>query len=88
LLSCAACAQQQKPAKVYPLKGVIVKVDIPGKSAAIDAAKIEGFMEAMTMDYPVHDAKELAGLKPGDHITAVVHVPEDLSYWIDNVRKQ
>jgi Cu/Ag efflux protein CusF len=87
LLALSAC-QQPKPAKVYTVRGVIVKVDPAGKSAAIDAEKIDGWMEAMTMDYPVHDSKVLDGLKPGDHITATVHVPEDLNYWIDDVKKK
>lgn len=83
----SACTQQ-KPAKLYPVQGIVVKVDPAAKSASINADKIEGWMDPMTMDYPVHDPKELQGLKPGDHITAVVHVPEDLNYWIDNVKKQ
>jgi Cu/Ag efflux protein CusF len=87
LLAGLACSHD-KPAKIYSMRGVIVKIDIPGKSAAINAEKIEGWMEAMTMDYPVHDPKLLEGLKPGDHITASVHVPEDLNYWIDNISKQ
>ncbi len=70
------------------MHGVIVKVDPAGKSAGIDAEKIDDWMEAMTMDYPVHDPKVLEGLKPGDHITATVHVPEDLNYWIDDVKKK
>lgn len=70
------------------MRGVIVKVDPAGKSAGIDAEKIDDWMEAMTMDYPVHDPKVLEGLKPGDHITATVHVPEDLNYWIDDVKKK
>jgi Cu/Ag efflux protein CusF len=70
------------------VRGVIVKVDPAGKSAGIDAEKIDDWMEAMTMDYPVHDPKVLDGLKPGDHITATVHVPEDLNYWIDDVKKK
>jgi protein SCO1/2 len=80
-----ACSQE-KPPKTYAVRGVVMKVDITGKSAAINAEKIEGWMEAMTMDYPVKDAKLLEGLKPGDHITATVHVPEDLNYWIDNIQ--
>jgi protein SCO1/2 len=87
LLALSAC-NQQKPAKLYPVRGVIVKVDPAGKSASIDAEKIDGWMEAMTMDYPVHDPKVLEGLKPGDHVTATVHVPEDLNYWIDDVKKK
>jgi Cu/Ag efflux protein CusF len=87
LLALSGC-QQQKPAKLYTVRGVIVKVDPAGKSAGIDAEKIDDWMEAMTMDYPVHDPKVLEGLKPGDHITATVHVPEDLNYWIDDVKKK
>jgi Cu/Ag efflux protein CusF len=87
LLALFGC-QQQKPAKLYTVRGVIVKVDPAGKSAGIDAEKIDDWMEAMTMDYPVHDSKVLEGLKPGDHITATVHVPEDLNYWIDDVKKK
>jgi Cu/Ag efflux protein CusF len=87
LLALTACTAE-KPAKLYPVRGVIVKVDPAGKTAAINAEKIDGWMEAMTMDYPVHDPKLLEGLKPGDHITAIVHVPEDLNYWIDDIRKQ
>lgn len=87
VLALTACTQP-KPAKTYQMRGVVMKVDIPGKSAAISAEKIDGWMEAMTMDYPVHDPKVLEGLKPGDHITATVHVPEDLNYWIDDIQKK
>lgn len=88
LTASFACKKQEAPVKVYPVRGVIVKVDMLGKSTAINAEKIDGWMEAMTMDYPVHDAKLLEGLKPGDHITATAHVPEDLNYWIDNIAVQ
>jgi Cu/Ag efflux protein CusF len=84
LLISPAC-KHETAAKVYTVRGVVVKVDMLGKSASIDAQKIDGWMEAMTMDYPVHDAKLLEGLKPGDRIAASVHVPEDLNYWIDNI---
>jgi protein SCO1/2 len=87
LLVSAAC-HHDKPVKDYTVRGVIVRVDIPGKTATIDAEKIDGWMEAMTMEYPVHDPKLLEGLKPGDHITAIAHVPEDLSYWIDHITRQ
>jgi Cu/Ag efflux protein CusF len=86
LLLSAACHREQ-PVKDYIVRGVIVKIDPAGKSASIDAEKIDGWMEAMTMDYPVHDPKLLEGFKPGDHITATVHVPENLNYWIDHISK-
>jgi Cu/Ag efflux protein CusF len=88
LLGLTGCHAGESKVKLYSIRGVIVKVDPAGKSAGIDAEKIDGWMEAMTMDYPVHDAKLLDGLKAGDHITATAHVPEDLNYWIDNIHKQ
>jgi protein SCO1/2 len=84
LLALSACTSE-KPAKLYTVRGVILKVDPAGKSAAIDAEKIDGWMEAMSMDYPVHDPALLKPLKTGDHISATVHVPADLNYWIDNI---
>jgi Cu/Ag efflux protein CusF len=86
-LALIGCKAEPQKVKLYSVRGVIVKVDPAGKSAAIDAEKIDGWMEAMTMDYPVHDAKLLEGLKAGDHITATAHVPEDLNYWIDDIHK-
>jgi protein SCO1/2 len=86
LVGLSAC-KRQPAAKDYVLHGTIVRVDVPGKVAVIDGQKIEGWMDAMTMDYPVHDPAELKGLAAGDKITATVHVPEDLSYWIDHVQK-
>jgi Cu/Ag efflux protein CusF len=88
LFTLTACKQPEKLPKLYSVQGVLMKVDIPGKSAAINAERIEGWMEPMTMDYPVKDAKLLEGLKAGDKITATVHVPEDLNYWIDNIHKK
>ena len=38
-------------AKRYPFKGKIVSVDKANKKASIDHEKIEGFMDAMTMDF-------------------------------------
>jgi Cu/Ag efflux protein CusF len=69
------------------MRGVVVRVDVPGKVATINAEKIDNWMDAMTMDYPVHDPAQLQGLAAGDHISATVHVKEDLSFWMDHVKK-
>jgi Cu/Ag efflux protein CusF len=87
VLLCLAACHRAPPTKDYVVHGKIVRIDIPGKVAVIDAEKIDGWMEAMTMDYPVHDPEQLKGLAPGDKITATVHVPEDLNYWIDHIAK-
>lgn len=79
---------KEPPAKTYEMRGDIVSIDAPSKLAVIHNEKINGWMDSMTMEFPVHDATLLNGLKPGDHIVATVHVKDDLAYWIDDVKKQ
>ena len=69
------------------MRGVVVHVDVPNKLVSVNAEKIDGWMDAMTMDYAVHDPAQLSGLAAGDHIKATVHVKEDLSFWMDHVSK-
>lgn len=64
----------------------MVSVDAKDHAAAIDAAAIKGYMEAMTMDYPISSTDELATLHPGDHITAVVDVDDDGSYSLSHIK--
>lgn len=88
LLLSSACARPAKPAaqKHYPLTGKVVSVDAKDHTAAIDAAAIKGFMEAMTMDYPISSKDELATLHPGDHITAIIDVDDDGSYLLSHIK--
>jgi dolichyl-phosphate beta-glucosyltransferase len=79
---------REAPAKTYQMRGDIVSIDVPSKVAVIHNEKINGWMDSMTMEFPVHDATILNGLKPGDHVVATVHVKDDLAYWIDEVKKQ
>jgi Cu/Ag efflux protein CusF len=84
----ALCACKDKPAKrasnapieQYHLDGVIVSLDPKGHIAKINGQKMEPWMEAMTMEYPIKDQNEFAQLHVGDHITATVFV-QDLNYW-------
>lgn len=83
-LLIAAC-KKEPPAHHYTVRGVVLKVDPANKSATIDAEKIEGWMDAMTMEYPVASAADLAKLKPGNKITATVDV-RDLDYSLSNIQ--
>lgn len=67
------------------MRGVVMKVDAANKSATIDAEKIEGWMEPMTMEYPVANPDDLSKLKPGNKITATVNV-RDLNYSLSNIQ--
>ncbi len=55
-----------------------------GTSRISMAQKIEGWMDAMTMDYPVKDQAGFDTLHVGDHITATVYV-QDLNYWLGEI---
>jgi len=88
----AACGgKEAKPLsergeKLYALDGRIVSKDTRANSLTVDHKAIAGFMEAMTMEYPVRGANVDA--LPGNdaHITARLHVTER-GYWLTDVKK-
>jgi len=84
----AACSKKaappEAPAKRYQLVGKVVSIDQDQASVMVDGKEIVGFMDAMTMAYPVRDAKALAALGPGDEITADVVVAADGAY-LENI---
>jgi Cu/Ag efflux protein CusF len=93
LLAFALCACTDRhrvpgfgPIKQYKLDGVIVAIDPKGRIAKVNGQKIEGWMEAMTMEYPVKDQAEFATLHVGDHVTATVFV-QDLNYWLGEIHQ-
>lgn len=81
----AACEKAKPPSRQYQLRGVVIKIDPAAKAATIDGEKIDGWMEAMTMEYPISDPADLKKLKPGDKITATVDV-RDLDYSLSNIQ--
>ena len=85
LAGCGAKTQTQAQTKRYPMEGEIKSLDSGAKSASINAAKIEGWMEAMTMEYPVKPDEEFAKLHVGDRIQATV-VVNDLKYYVTDVK--
>jgi len=52
--------------------------------ASIAHEKIEGWMEAMTMEFPVPGEEDFARLKEGAVIRATVNV-NDLNYWLTDI---
>jgi Cu/Ag efflux protein CusF len=93
LAAGAACKSRQEDAAAggqvnrYPLRGVVLSVDPARKTASIRHEEIPGFMEAMTMDFPVKNPGDLAKLTAGAAITATLcQRPSDFEYWIEDVR--
>jgi len=81
----AACKHQQDAnVKRYHLVGKVVALDQRGSSVVVDHQAIPGFMDAMTMAYPVRDPHILDPLGVGDEITADVVVATDGAY-LDNI---
>ena len=74
------------PVEKYKLDGIVVSLAPMDHTAKIKGQKIEGWMDAMTMDYPLKDPKDLETLHVGDHITATVFV-QDLNYSIGEIRQ-
>ena len=80
----AACAKKA-PEKRYTLTGDVLSLTPETQTANIKGDKIEGWMEAMTMEYPVKDKAEFAKLAVGQRITATVFVGES-AYHIGEIK--
>ncbi len=74
LAGCAPKSQSQGQSQRYHLVGKVVSVDQAQGILLVDHHAIPGFMDAMTMPYPVPDTAALASLAAGDEITADVVV--------------
>ena len=64
---------QQNQKKEHAFRGKVEEVNASTKSLTVKHEKVEGWMEAMTMDYKVDDASVLKSVKPGDQIMATVY---------------
>ena len=83
LVGCSRPAEPEGPVRQYKLRGEIVQLEPDRHVARIRHERIDGWMEAMTMDFPVRDRKEFAKLKVGARIRATVFQREsDLDYWV------
>ena len=76
-----------QPAKEYQMQGEVVALDPAAHVATVKAGKIEGWMEAMTMEYPVKDLQEFGKLKVGQNIQAKITV-QGTDYWISSVNPE
>ena len=70
----------------YPAKGVVEKITPDRHTATIDTDKIPGYMDKMTMDYPVPNTNELKGISSGDIIRFTLVVSSN-SDWIDGIHR-
>jgi Cu/Ag efflux protein CusF len=91
-LTLCACTNQHRapvsnaPIEKHKLDGVVVSLDPKAHVAKINGQKIDSWMDAMTMEYPVKDQAALESLHVGDHITATVFV-QDLNFWVGDIHQ-
>lgn len=91
VLLVSACQKSQTQtqnasteAKRYNLKGKVVAVDRAKKKATIAHEEIPGYMEAMTMDFPIKDDWVWDDLTKDAEIRAELVVDKD-GYWLENL---
>lgn len=84
LAACSTKPQAQE-GKRYQMQGEIKSLDPADKTANIAAGKIPGWMEAMTMEFPIKPESDFAKLHVGDQIQATV-VVNDLKYYVTDVK--
>ena len=89
LLVAAACTRKDpfdfgQPKNRYKIHGQILRLRPENRIAVIQHEKIEGWMEAMTMEFPIPDAAVYASLKEGNWIHATVNVNDEF-FWLTDV---
>ena len=96
LVAPAACAKRSTrapgqpvaaspEAKRYDLRGVVRKVEAEKREVTVDHETVPGFMEAMTMSFPVRDDPQvLEILHPGDRLEAKLVVDGE-NYWLEQI---
>ena len=89
MLLLAGCQRNPAapPSKEYQMQGEVVALDPAAHLATVKAGKIEGWMDAMTMEYPVKDPQEFSKLKVGANIQAKITV-QGTDYWISSVNPE
>lgn len=93
VLLFSACQKTEKPtasenAKRYQLKGKVVSVDKAKQKAKIEHEEVKGFMEPMTMDFPIREDWVWDDLVPGVEMEAelVVDNAGKDPYWLEKIR--
>jgi len=67
-------------AECHTAFGVVLEIDRAHHSLRVSCREIPGYMDAMVMDFPVRNAKELDGLQPGTLIDFTLVVEKSSAY--------
>jgi Cu/Ag efflux protein CusF len=85
-----ACARnaddkQSPPLNRFSIHGEVMRLEPADKLATIRHQKIEGYMGAMTMTFPVKDPREFGELQIGNCIDGTVFVQGE-NLWVGEIK--
>ena len=88
LVACGSDASRaQKPPVTHQGVGIVVDVNVEKSRIKLNHEKIEGYMEPMTMWFPVKEPALLQGLQPNDKVAFTVAEEESADVIVE-IRKQ
>ena len=87
-LGCGSNTASAPEVKHYHLTGQVVALDAKDQTATIAQAAIPGWMDAMTMEYPVKSRTEFNTLHVGDKIQGTVDDRGDGDYDLSGILQQ
>jgi Cu/Ag efflux protein CusF len=76
--------ENKEPLQQYSLHGEIIRLDGQANLATIHHQKVEGYMESMTMQFPVKEKSEFDALHPSDCIDAKLFV-QGFDIWVGDI---
>jgi len=81
-----AAKEVSATAKHFTLRGKVISVDRAAKTATVEHGDIPGYMDAMTMPFPVRQDEVWDVLTPGSEIHADLVVDNaNAQYWLENI---
>ena len=83
VFTVSSFGQSTADKKAHAFHGKVEAVNKDGKSLTVNGEKVEGWMDAMTMNYKVDNPSILDKVKPGDQIMATVY---DGDYSLHKIR--
>lgn len=86
LATVAGCSGGLPAGKLYPIRGEVVSINASRSEVVLHHEAIAGFMQAMTMPFPVASRELLDGIEPGDRVEGVL-VVEGARYALQSLAK-
>lgn len=85
----AACEPRPEPEPPGPrqFEATGIVIEAKGDFVLIDHQDIPGFMDAMTMTFPVTHRSVLSGIADGDRVRFGIVVHEDGTYQVDRIER-